>query len=209
MSLDFDYRFDIDEALQAGGLINPEARMYLYASDTTLATFKGETEMREQSDPNNPNKKNKNQMTLVDVYGYFFSAYQPEGNGKPRYCSLTVIMKTGIATPGIHGHIDDIPDDQLTLYVLHPKEDLDRVALPRMEEAWLQFSMEMPLIKAVTTFTSKYSPIPLDIVSFNFGKLDMSIVITAGLYPKRTGKRKHVRLEGYDPIVEAASKMKK
>lgn len=176
MSFNTDSYFDIDESLRVSELAHPTANMYMLVT-TPDNQIKGERAYLE--------KYGGGGFTgLIDVHGYFFAGHKPQGNGKLRYRSLTIVKRTDIATPSLLSALNLNQDGlTVTLSVFHNNQytdsnqprwaaDMGHVSggnyNSRLADPWFSIRLSDAKIRTMSTFTSKYIPIPLDIVSFDF-----------------------------------------
>lgn len=187
MSFNEDGYFDIDECLRARELVNFKSKnMYMSIVSKGMADgqVKGEREHR-------PVHGGGGFTGLIDVHGYFFTGHNPQGNGKPRYRSMTIIKRTDIATPTLLHLLNENEDiESVGLSVFHHNQR--EISTPRWNPefgwekdvgfqgarppiSWFTIGLSQVKIKAMSTFTSKHSHIPLDIISFDFRKYRMEI----------------------------------
>lgn len=185
MSSGTDGYFDIDECLRARELVTPKspiAYMLIAADVGQSGQVIGEKDFMEV-------RGGGGFKGLIDVHGYFFSGYKSRSNGKPRYQSLTIIKRTDITTPALSHLLNNNEEISfLSLFIFHHNQA--ELAEPILTGSgykegigyqkgnlipWFQIKLNKLKIKAMSTFTSKDSHLPLDAISFDFLSYRMEI----------------------------------
>ena len=184
MSSNTEGYFDIDECLRARELVNFKSKnMYMLITSESIGDgqIRGEREIRSPYGGGGF-------TGLIDVHGYFFTGHNPQGNSKTRYRSMTIIKRTDIAIPSLL-HVFNANEDIMSvgLSVFHHNQreisaqpwksslasDPSRGSKP--PDSWFTINLSQVKIRAMSTFTSKHSHIPLDIISFDFRVYQMKI----------------------------------